>query len=283
MRRILGGVLFRRWGGFVVAVALVGLPHAAFAQQVSVPASFHRQERALSCEVATLKMALKVHGIEVSESELIARLPFDVTPRGNGIWGDPNVGFVGRIDGRMLHDGYGVYWDPIAALGERYAAASVMRHGSPQQLARAITAGNGVIIWGYYGKRAVYNWQTPAGNVVHAMNGQHTRLVYGFDGSVEAPTRFYLIDPLSGPLSWSTEELMHNWSSFQHMGVIVAARSRWVRVPGDVAVWEIDDKNNTRRWVMTWRTFVSRGGSAAAVADIDNQELLKYYVGAPIY
>lgn len=280
--RLLGS--FRmRFSSWLVAVVLVAsFPLIATAQQVSVPASFHRQEHRLSCEVATLKMALKVHGIEVPESKLIATLPFDRTPRGNGIWGDPNVGFVGNIDGRMLGDGYGVYWDPIATLAKQYGAASVLRHGSPSQLARAIAAGNPVIIWGYYGERAPYSWQTPAGTTIHTMAGEHTRLVYGFDGSVDSPTRFYLIDPISGLHNWSTNELMHNWSSFQHMGVIVAAGRQWVRVPGDMVVWEMDDKKNTRREILTWNAFISRGGSAATVTDIDNKNLLHYTIGEPI-
>lgn len=271
-----------RLSASIVLVLLSGLPSAVSAQQVSVPATFHRQEHALSCEVATLKMALGVHGLNITESELIAKLPFDATPKSGGVWGDPNQGFVGDIDGRMLIDGYGVYWDPIAALGDRYASASVLQHGSPQQLARAIAAGNSVIIWGYYGERAVYGWQTPAGQPIHAMGGQHTRLVYGFDGPLDAPTRFYLLDPLSGRLSWSTTELMRNWSSLHHMGVVVAAHPRWVRVPGDAKIWEIDSKKNTRRWVTTWNTFTKRGGSPPAVTDVTRAALLQYASGLPI-
>lgn len=265
----------------IILILSSGIPSAVSAQQVSVPATFHRQEHALSCEVATLKMALGVHGLNVAESELIAKLPFDTTPKSRGVWGDPNQGFVGNIDGRMLIDGYGVYWDPIAALGDSYASTSVLQHGSPQQLAHAIVAGNPVIIWGYYGERAVYGWQTPAKQPIHAVGSQHTRLVYGFDGPVDAPTRFYLIDPLSGHLSWSTAELMHNWSSFHHMGVVVAARPRWVRVPGDAKIWEIDSTKQTRRWITTWDAFTKRGGSPSAVTDITRAALLQYASNPP--
>lgn len=269
------------YAGIVLGL-LVGGPSIASAQQVSVPATFHRQEHALSCEIATLKMALGVHGLVVSESELIAQLPFDTTPKSRGVWGNPNQGFVGNIDGRMLVDGYGVYWDPIAKLGNHYATASVMRNGSPEQLARAITAGNPVIIWGYYGSRAAHSWQTPAGQPVHAVNGEHTRLVYGFDGPLTTPTRFYLLDPLSGPLTWSTAELMHNWSSLNHMGVVVEKHSRWVRVPGTSQVWELDHERNTRRWVTTWEVFTARGGTPTAVADIEQAKLQHYTLGEPI-
>lgn len=252
------------------------------AQQVQVPIEFHRQEHTLSCEVATLKMALKTHGIDVSEAELITQLPFEPTPKQPGIWGDPNDGFVGSIDGRMLVSGYGVYWDPIARLGTHYAHTTVLQHGSAEQLAGHIAAGNPVIIWGYYGNRAVHSWHTPDGTPIKAVNGEHTRVVYGFDGPPSAPTRFYLMDPLSGKITWSTKELMHNWSALHHMGVVVAAQPRWVRVPGDTRIWEISRDRTTRHWVTTWNVFIRQGGSTAAVKTIDTASLLTYKSGLPI-
>lgn len=227
-------------------------------------------------------MALGVHNIAVSEDELIAKLPFDPTPKGNGIWGDPNKGFVGNIDGSMLGTGYGVYWDPIAAVGSQYARTEVIEHGSAADIARHIRDGNPVIVWGYYGRRAVYNWQTPAGEHIKAVNGEHTRIVYGFDGSTENPERFYLIDPISGHMSWSTEEFMFNWSALEHHAVVVTPPRMWMRVEGDTKVWEIDTKTNTRQWVTTWNAFVSRGGGADDIRSIHETELLRYTPGADI-
>lgn len=248
--------------------------------RLNVP--FHRQEQSLSCEIATLKMALAAHGINVSERELIQQLPFDPTPKSRGVWGDPNKGFVGRIDGRMLVDGYGVYWDPIASVGSNYAATRVIHHGSAADIAGQLAQGHPVIIWGYYGQRAVYNWQTPDGNTIKAVNGEHTRVVYGFDGPTDNPTRFYLIDPLSGHMSWSTDELMFNWSALNHMAVAIAPPRDWVRVAGEVDVWEIDPTTNTRHLIPTWAHFESRGGSPHAIKTITNQELLQYRIGGTI-
>src|SRR4051812_39677798 len=69
----------------------------------SLSVTWHRQEHALSCEIAALKMALSNYGLDIPESELIARLPF------TGPKGDPSVAFVGDINGRMGTSGYGVY------------------------------------------------------------------------------------------------------------------------------------------------------------------------------
>jgi uncharacterized protein YvpB len=227
-------------------------------------------------------MALGVYGIEMSENELITQLPFDPTPKGVGIWGDPNAGFVGNINGSMLGTGYGVYWEPIAALGNQYAPTKVMAHGSASEVARFIAQGNPVIVWGYYGRRAVHSWQTVNGDNVKAVNGEHTRVVYGFDGSIEHPSRFYLVDPLDGYMSWSTAEFMYNWSALDHHAVVVLPPRTWMRVNGDSRIWEIDQSTNTRRWVTTWDTFVRRGGTTTAVRSIANDELLRYKVGADI-
>lgn len=266
---------------FFAAAAALLLPVSTDAS-VRLPVQLHRQEHSLSCEVATLKMALDAHGVVIPESELIAKLPFDPTPKDGGVWGDPNKGFVGSIDGAMLVNGYGVYWDPIAAVGDGYADAEVIRHGSASDVARHLADGNPVIVWGYYGRRAVYNWRTSAGATVKAVNGEHTRIVYGFDGTVENPTRFYLIDPIDGHMSWSTEEFMHNWSALNHMGVVVKPPREWVRLSGDTKVWEINRQENTRRWVTTWNVFISRGGAAESIRGINAAELMQYSAGADI-
>ena len=264
-------------------LAAVALPGYAHAQAIRLPVKLHVQEHSLSCEIATLKMALSVHGLIVSENDLISRLAFDPTPKGTGVWGDPSKGFVGSIDGRMLVTGYGVYAPPIAQVGNAYASAELLRNGSAGQLARHIAAGNPVIIWGHYGQRLnVFGWHTREGTPVRAVDGEHTRLVYGFDGPVQSPTRFYLVDPVTGAFSWSTDELMRNWSSLDYIGVVVSPQRQWVREAGDTQIWEIDTKRATRRWITSWQAFVHRGGSAAAVAPITRAKLLQYTLGSPI-
>lgn len=268
---------------FIIVVGLITFPTFVFAQQTSINLDEHRQEHSLSCEIATLKMALSAHDISVPESELISYLAFDSTPKSSGVWGDPNKGFVGSIDGQMLVDGYGVYWDPIAAVGKKYAQTEILKNGSVQQLAQQIKNGNPVIIWGYYGStQKNFSWQTPQGKAIQAVDGEHTRVVYGFDGPVSNPTRFYLIDPATGRFSWSTAELMNNWNSLNRMGVIVSPQSQWLREIGGTKIWEIDTDKNIRRWVTSWQTFTNRGGAAHLVVNTAKEKLLKYTVGSSI-
>lgn len=263
-----------------IAGSLLLASHSASAEPLTLPITFHRQEHALSCEIASLKTALHTLGIDVTESELIAQLPFDSTAKTAGVWGNPYHAFVGSIDGQMMRTGYGVYWDPIATLGAKYARTRVLRHSSAQQLAASIAAGNPVIIWGYYGAGTPYSWRTPAGVAVAAVDGEHTRVVYGFDGPAQAPTAFYLMDPLAGALVWSTEQLMANTSRLNHMAVAVAPR--WVRLPGDTKVWEVSADGTTRHWVTSWAAFTRRGGTTATITVIDAAKLSRYSIGPSI-
>lgn len=266
-------------GAIVLLVSIVHAPPAQ-AQTTTLPTPFHKQEHPLSCEIATLKMALSTHGIHIPENELLSRLTFDPTPKQKGIWGNPHQGFVGNIDGRMLISGYGVYWDPIAKLAANYAHTQHISNGTATDLATHITAGNPVIIWGYFGSGKIYSWKTPQGTPINAVDAEHTRIVYGFDGPVHAPTHFQVIDPIFGRSTWTTKKLMDNWASFNHAGLAVT-QPRFVRLPKDHKIWELNP-NGTRRWITNWPALHARGGRAEMVINIDEKEIIKYSIASPI-
>lgn len=188
---------------------------------VQLPVAWHRQQHSLSCEVAALKMVLNFHGVPVSENQLINRLPFDSTPRRADRWGDPFAGFVGNINGTMMGSGYGVYWPPIAALASQWIPAQVVRLSNPKEITRHLAAGRPIIAWGYYGRGLRYQWRTPQGDIVKAIDGEHARVITGFYGPAQAPKGFFLLDPIFGSLTWPTEKLMSNWSVFDYHGVVV--------------------------------------------------------------
>jgi len=249
---------------------------------VQLPVAFHRQEHSLSCEVATLKMALGALGEDVSESELISFLPFDTTPKANGVWGNPHRGFVGDIDGTMFGNGYGVYWEPIAELGLRWRRTEVLTGSSAAEVAQHLAAGRPVIVWGYFGRGRPGSWLTVEGTRIQAINGEHTRVVTGFSGPVDAPTSFALIDPITGPAVWSTGKFMENWGSLGYSGVAVYGQPRWVRAVGFGRVWEISRDGTTRHWVRSWADFVASGGYREAIVAVDEQELLEYKRGSDV-
>lgn len=179
------------------------------------------QDHTLSCEVASLKMALAYKGVRVGEGELMERVGYDPTPHENGIWGDPDVAFVGSLDGRQNTTGYGVHWGPIAKAARAYRSAEAFSGWSAAQVAAQIAQGNPVVMWGIYpgGKRE--GWKTPAGRYIDAWKGEHVRTVIGFTGKAEAPTSFIINDPIVGRLTWSTSQFNGNWSTYGNSGVVV--------------------------------------------------------------
>ncbi|HEV8601421.1 MAG TPA: C39 family peptidase [Patescibacteria group bacterium] len=182
---------------------------------------FHKQEHSLSCEVATLKMALAAFKIDVPESELISNLAFDQTRKTGSTWGDPNLGFVGSIDGQMPQTGYGVYAHPIALLAARWTKAEAVTNITNEEIASHLLAGRPVIVWGYLGRGQKITWNNSDNQPINAVNGEHTRVVIGFTGDVKAPEGFYLIDPWFGPITLSAEQLKKNMEPLGKMAVVV--------------------------------------------------------------
>ena len=189
--------------------------------EVELALPFHRQEHSLSCEAATLKMVLSYYGVGVSESEIIKKMPFDKTQKSNGVWGDPNKGFVGNIDGKMLQDGYGVYWGPLAETARNWKKAEIIEGGSTEMVIEHLLAGHPIIIWGYLGRGQPLKWRTPEGKEIYAINGEHTRVVYGFKGDPDSPDGFLVMDPVYGPAYWERAKFIRNWNAFGRSGVVI--------------------------------------------------------------
>ncbi len=192
---------------------------------VKLPVPYSHQEHTLSCEIACLKMALNYQGAQVSERELIELLPFDATQNDKGVWGDPNQGFVGDIDGEGGVNGYGVYWEPIAQVGRHWRKTQILEAGSVQDLTANLVAKRPIVIWGYSGNGVFkkIDWNTPSGERVSAISGEHARVVTGFAGDRQRPEVFFVLDPIFGELVWSSEELEKNWQSLGNHGVVVYA------------------------------------------------------------
>lgn len=249
--------------------------------QLQVPLFF--QEHTLSCEIAALRMALAAQGSHVSESDLITLLTFDSTLKTKGVWGDPDVGFVGNIDGRMPQTGYGVHWDPIAKLGSHFKRTEVVRNMTAQEAAAQLQSGNPVVVWGYLGKGGALSWRTPAGKEVKTTNGEHARVLTGFTGTIHDPVGFYVNDPKFGTMFWDTERLMENWGAFGHSGVVVYKNLRWVKTVHEETIWEISKDGTTRHKVaMDFWQFYFYAGGIATVSTVTEEVLSSYQLGADI-
>lgn len=196
----------------------------SFSTELSVTklsVAFHRQEHNLSCEAAALYTALKYRKSNVTESAIINAVGFDPTRKSNGVWGNPNVAFVGDINGHQPSTGYGVYWDPIARAGNAYRPSKAFSGWTVAQLTAEIKKGNPVVIWGTAGTGRRIDWKTPQGGNVVAVSGEHARVAIGFVGPAENPTKIITMDPLYGEKYFTRSSFEWNWGTLGNSGVVV--------------------------------------------------------------
>jgi uncharacterized protein YvpB len=187
---------------------------------------FH-QAYALSCEAASLHMALAYRGVSVTELDLVSRFGYNPKPRDTAanFWDNPYQMFVGDINGSEGATGWGVYSPPVAAAAQSYGRQATAITGiSASQIAQAIYADNPVVLWGFNGSRVLPDAWNVSGGVVSAPKNEHVRTVYGVAGNISNPVGFYLHDPINGELYWTTAQLNANMSfsgSLPTQGVVI--------------------------------------------------------------
>ncbi len=179
------------------------------------------QQHSLSCEAASLRMALAFRKVYVSEDELLNQIGVDPTPHNGNIWGDPYKAFVGNVNGKQMTTGYGVYWDPIARVARNYRSASEFSGWTLAQVMGEVKKGNPVIIWTYSKSGAPTSWFTPAGEKIFAVAGEHTVVVVGYVGSAEDPSQVIVNDSLAGKAYWTRATFDKKFATFSGSGVVV--------------------------------------------------------------
>ncbi|MFA5248766.1 MAG: C39 family peptidase [Patescibacteria group bacterium] len=189
--------------------------------KLAVP--YHRQQHALSCEVASLLMALKYRGVDVTENQLIQQLPISDSGRRtkDNTWGDPNLGFVGNINGSMPNIGYGVYEQPLYDLALKYRDAKIINNATPNDLIYELINGNPVVVWGVVGRGKNISWKTPEGKVINAKMDEHARTLIGYTGSSDNPQLIILLDPIFGEIRLSAKDFLANWTMLNKRALVV--------------------------------------------------------------
>jgi uncharacterized protein YvpB len=153
-----------------------------------------RQQYSLSCEAASLQMALAHEGIAITQDQALNDMGIDGRSAyrdANGTlrWGNPNTNFVGNPTGSEIAlTGYGTYAPNVARLAGAYGG-SVVRSGSgiaPQDVYTAVLNGHPVIAW------VTFDWNTPARQdylsfdnawIRYAGPEEHTVVVVGVSGA----------------------------------------------------------------------------------------------------
>lgn len=163
------------------------------------------QQYNFSCNLCATRMIVNyINGYDVSELDIYNAIPKETVPyqedqNGNRTWGDPNVGYVGDINGNPK--GYGVYWTPISNyLSSQGISNTVYLNWNVPGIANEIQQGNVVMLWWWNGWSTFeyIDWYTPGGKYIQAVNGMHSEVVVGFIGPVENPTHLILNDTFRG-------------------------------------------------------------------------------------
>jgi len=187
--------------------------------KLTVPS--YLQQYSLSCEAATLRMALAYRGVATTEDELLQKIGFDPNGKQGDKWGNPYVGFVGKVSGKQMKNGYGVYWEPVARAANNYRYSKSFENWTIKQLTESIQKSTPVIVWISIGGRQPTVWLTPTGDRIKAVPDEHTVLVVGFTGPPNNPSQIIVNDPLIGEAYWSKESFEKKWSSLSNSGVLV--------------------------------------------------------------
>ena len=182
-------------------------------QTVSLNVPLYHQTYALSCEESSLRMALAYRGVNVSDYDVLMNVGYNPRPldTATNSWDDPNVMFVGDVNGQQGVTGWGTNATPIANAAHAFGRSATAINGiSASTISAAIHAGNPVVLWGYYGSHAIMqSWNSPDGVITIAHN-EHVRTVVGVVGSAANPVGFYINDPIFGRLYWTTSYLIDN-------------------------------------------------------------------------
>jgi uncharacterized protein YvpB len=190
---------------------------------------FHRQEHALSCEVASLRSALLGIGVDVPERDLWLKLPKDPVAKrwteDGVVWGDPHKGFVGNVDGRMPFTGYGVFAEPLSAVANEYASTAFIRVDDPRAIDAALSKGHPIIAWSVLGRNpSVAFWKTPDGRDIAAPMYEHTLVIVGYRGTSDWIDGLYVIDSLTSIRYETWNDFHYRTSFFDHAALEIGMK-----------------------------------------------------------
>lgn len=134
------------------------------------------------CEVTSLAMILQYSGYKVTKTELAHQIPKVPITYKNGLKGNPNIGFVGDIDGSS--PGYFVYHGPIAALAKKYAGNRVQDLTGENISKVYQKIDEGIPVWVitttvFAPVDDIKTWKTPHGKVKVSPD-EHSAVVTGY-------------------------------------------------------------------------------------------------------
>ena len=185
--------------------------HSLGAESAFIDVPTYAQQRNLSCEYASLVMAMATYGTWISEWTFDELVPQSDNPHW-GYRGDINGSWGNTID-------YGVYpealVDPLAQLGFR--GEVIYTQGDAGALQTYLNNGVPVVLWmSLWGDLSFYEYADD-GTPYKLNPGYHVVVAYGYDDS-----GVYAADPATGgTTSWAWGDFLWMWSALDGMSLAV--------------------------------------------------------------
>ena len=178
-----------------------------------------------NCESAALGILLATAGKRVPQLQIQRALPtsgpLDPVAAGpDRIWGDPELGFVGRADGGGSDGGFGVYQGPIITTAGRLGVPLEDLGGQePRRIVERVRSGEAVMVWVGLSDGPYGSWRSPTGRDVTVNFGEHTVVLTG----VTADGRLRVINPLEGTREiWNPRQFSYGWRLLGRRAVAIA-------------------------------------------------------------
>lgn len=212
-------LLRRRLGAATDEGAVVRIPYEPVASRIKAP--IVKQAYRNNCETAALSMLLATVGVSEGQrglqDEISTAGPLDpqIDPQGETVWGDPELGYVGRPKGGGTAGGFGAYEGPVMELASRWAEPTDLSGRSPGAVYRRLLTGDAIMVWVGLSDGPHETWRSPEGNEVTVNYGEHTVVLTGIEGD-----RLYVNDPIDGQRKvWSKAEFEQMWALLDRRAV----------------------------------------------------------------
>lgn len=178
------------------------------------PAPLYKQAYRNNCETAALSMLLGSVGVRVDQRKLQRELPRSgpldpiVAADGTWIWGAPDEGFVGRVEGGGSAGGFGVYQGPIRRLAARYnVRLTDLSRKSTGTIVARLRQGRPVMSWIGLSDGPYRRWRTPTGQPTSVNLGEHAVVLTGISNGM-----ILVNDPLTRTrMRWTVDEYEAKW------------------------------------------------------------------------
>ncbi|MGM7681242.1 C39 family peptidase [Cytobacillus sp. Hm23] len=177
------------------------------------------------CEVTSLAMLLSYAGLQIDKMELAEKIP-KVPYYNQGLYGDPNDGFVGDMYS-YDNDGYAVFNKPIESLANHYMPGQIINlTGKPFELIEDYIK-KGVPVWvittstyNVVPKKYWETWETASGSI-KITKKEHSVLLTGFDNKY-----VYVNDPLVEEKNrkLNREEFFSGWKQLGSQAITLSLK-----------------------------------------------------------